>query len=295
MKKIAIIISAFLLAALLVPGLLFYFGYVWFIDPSVEEYPLRGIDVSEHQGDINWEEVGEAGKGFTFIKATEGMDHKDAYFERNWTESRDAGLVRGAYHFFTFRSPGLEQAKNFIETVPVDETSLPPTIDIEFGGNSREMPTRGAFDDELRDFIGEIESHYYRKPILYVTYESYEAFIEGDFEDCSIWIRDLFKEPRLSDGRHWSFWQYSPRGRVSGISGYVDLNVFNGDREEFDEMIWQPAIEEQLILKDFYRMPGSGCRPSILLGSFVPGWDIDSIPYHQASGWTSSRSCPPIV
>ncbi len=244
MKKIIIlVVTGLVIISLAIVALLFFFGYLWFVDPDAEEYPVRGIDVSEHQGVIDWDKVKAAGKDFAFIKATEGMDHKDSYFEVNWAESREAGLARGAYHFFTFRSPGIEQARNFVATVPAEEDSLPPTIDIEFGGNSRDIPTRDALQAELKDFINEIARHYGRQPILYVEYESYEAFIVGDFEDCIIWIRDLFKTPELSDGRHWAFWQYSPRGRVSGIDGYVDLDVFNGDGKDFEDMMRRSFVE----------------------------------------------------
>ncbi|MEW6555361.1 MAG: GH25 family lysozyme [Actinomycetota bacterium] len=239
MKTILAITLSALLIFLFVFGFLAYFGYIWFVNPSYDKYPVRGIDVSEHQGDIDWDEVRRAGNTFAFIKATEGMDHKDACFVDNWVDSADAGFVRGAYHFFTFRSPGLEQAKNFIATVPVDGASLSPAIDIEFGGNSKEIPEKEVFQEELKIFLREIEDHYHRRPILYVTYDSYEKYIAGDFWDCIIWIRDLYDVPELSDGRYWSFWQYCPRGRVDGINGYVDLNIFNGNEREFEDMMKQ--------------------------------------------------------
>ncbi len=242
MRNVMIILSASLLVSLLVLGLLILFGHIWFVDPSRDIYPMRGIDVSEHQEDIDWEMVKGEGFGFAFIKSTEGMDHRDEYFTRNWEGTREAGLIRGAYHFFTFRSPGIEQAKNFIATVPVEEGCLPPTIDLEFAGNSSEVPTREELQKELGDFIDEIKRHYGRRPVLYVDYDSYEAFIVGEFEECIIWIRDLFNTPQLSDGRPWLFWQYNCRGRVDGIEGYVDLNVFNGDESEFRKLMWLSII-----------------------------------------------------
>lgn len=242
-KKVLIIIPVSLVVLLVTLGLLFYFGHLWFVDPSHSVYPIRGIDVSEHQGDIDWERVSSGGSEFAFIKSTEGMDHKDGYFVRNWNGAAEAGITRGAYHFFTFRSPGIEQARNFIATVPVEEGCLPPTIDLEFGGNSRDIPAREEFQKELRDFIDEIEKHYGRRPVLYVAYDSYESFIVGEFEDCAIWIRDLFNTPELSDGRHWFFWQYNCRGRIDGIDGYVDLNVFNGDETQLEEFLRRSFIE----------------------------------------------------
>lgn len=219
---------AALLAALAVLAIIFCV-FLRSADPSRQEYPVRGIDVSEHQGDIAWEDVARSGFSFAFIKATEGMTHRDAFFSQNWDGAAQAGIIRGAYHFFTFRSSGRDQARNFIETVPIDPAGLPSTIDIEFSGNSKELPGREEFRRELEDFISEIERHYLRKPVLYVDYDSYEQFIMGAFADCAIWIRDLRDRPRLQDDRPWLFWQYSASGRVPGIEGPVDLNVFNGD------------------------------------------------------------------
>jgi len=244
MKKIVfkalVVFFILLFVAIAIIGYLFYTGRMWFVYPPHNRFPVRGIDVSEHQGDIDWERVEADGFHFAFIKATEGMDHRDSCFARNWEDASTAGIARSAYHFFTFRSPGLEQARNFIAVVPDEPGSLPPTIDVEFGGNSREVPDRETFTRELKDYIGEIEAHYGVKPILYVTYDSYQEFIVGDYEDCIIWIRDLFGYPLLEDER-WLFWQYNCRGRVAGIGGYVDLNVFNGDRADLERLLQQTA------------------------------------------------------
>jgi len=232
LKKLIVgcLVLIVLLAGLI--GLLLYYGYIWPNNPSRSQYPVRGIDVSEHQGEVDWQAVKEAGFDFAFIKASEGMDYRDRYFSQNWQQSAAAGMIRSAYHFFTFKSPGLEQARNFIAAVPYEPDCLPPTIDVEFGGNSKEMPEKERLQAELNDFIQEVKNTYYKSPILYVTYDSYEKYIAGNFEDCVIWIRDLFHTAKLKDGRSWMFWQYNCRGRVDGIKGFVDLNVFRGDAAE---------------------------------------------------------------
>ncbi len=202
-------------------------------------YPVRGIDVSEHQGEIDWQAVRGAGFDFAFVKATEGRDYQDAYFGENWRGCATAGVARSAYHFFTFKSTGLDQARNFISYVPYEPGSLPPAIDLEFSGNSEQIPDKDTLREELRDFIDELEKTYRKAPILYVTYESYKKYIEGDFNDCLIWIRDLSQSPVLDDGRDWAFWQYSDQGRVEGIKGFVDLDVFKGDEKALFELLAQ--------------------------------------------------------
>lgn len=215
-------------------GYLLYQGYIWFNNPSLKEFPVRGIDVSAHQGEINWDMVNEHKFSFVFIKATEGKDFKDKKFIQNCDNAKKIGLKTGAYHFFTFSSSGLEQARNFIATVPKDETSLPPVIDIEFSGNSKKILQKDEFVKELKNYIMEVKKYYGKEPILYVLHNSYAKYIEGGFEDNKIWIRDILKYPKLKDNRNWTLWQYSDRGRVKGITGFVDMNIYRyKNLEEF--------------------------------------------------------------
>ncbi|OFW56612.1 MAG: hypothetical protein A2V52_01105 [Actinobacteria bacterium RBG_19FT_COMBO_54_7] len=233
--SVSLVVVLLLTAGLL--GVLLYYGYIWVNNPSNERFPIRGIDVSEHQGEIDWQAVRSESFDFAFIKATEGKDHADAYFHANWRESEAAGLIRGAYHFFTFKSPGMEQAENFISTVPAEAGCLPPVVDIEFGGNSKEVPDSEQLVKEIGDFIREIEKHYQILPIIYVNHDSYEAYIGNRFEDCPIWISDFFHTAKLKDGRPWTFWQYNGRGRVDGIKGFVDLNVFAGNENQLRQLV----------------------------------------------------------
>ncbi|HLM62575.1 MAG TPA: GH25 family lysozyme [Pyrinomonadaceae bacterium] len=238
--------KAFILACLtviLTAGIVFallYFGILQINNPDKKRFPIRGIDGSHFQQEINWQELKSEDVRFVFIKATEGGDYRDPAFSENWNKSKQAGFVRGAYHFFTFCRTGKEQAQNFINTVPVEAGKLPPVIDLEFGGNCSARPEREILLKELRDFIAEIEGVYNRQPILYLKYDSYETYIKGEFENLHLWIQDRLFYPELSDKRKWTFWQYSSRGRLDGIETYVDLNVFNGTEQDFNLLIESP-------------------------------------------------------
>ena len=210
-----------------------YFGLLRFNYPAHEEYPVRGIDVSHHQGDIDWEALKGEDLRFVFMKATEGGDFKDRKFAFNWKEAKKAGLEIGAYHFFTFCKSGREQAKNFTETVPFDSSAMPPVIDLEFGGNCRLAKPDNEIIMEIDTLQTVLFETYKKRPVLYVTKEFYERFMIGRFLENPIWFRDIFNEPVLPDNRNWHFWQYSNRGRLSGVEGYVDLNVFWGTGEDF--------------------------------------------------------------
>lgn len=215
-------------------GYLVFAGYICINYPSERRFPIRGIDISRHQGDIDWKKVSETDLDFVYIKATEGRTYQDKNFTQNWEGARSAGMVTGAYHFFTFNSDGHQQANNFISTVPVCEDTLPPVIDIEFHGNSSTIPDRQAFRVQLDAFISDITRHYGVSPILYVMDDSYEMYILGGYPEHPIWYRDILSAPHLKDKRDWLFWQYSDRGRIAGISGPVDLDVFKGSRDQFD-------------------------------------------------------------
>ncbi|MBC7765760.1 MAG: glycoside hydrolase [Hyphomonadaceae bacterium] len=210
-----------------------YFGRIWPNNFFANRYAIHGVDVSNHQKNIDWKRIAENKKiQFAFIKATEGKDYKDQYFQANWDASSKAGLYKGAYHYFTTSSSGKEQAENFINFVPVERDCLPPVIDIEERGLDKQ-----SFQKELRDFITVIEDTYHQKPFLYVVYPLYDAYLLGDFEQYPIWIRDIVKPPTLSDKRKWLFWQYCDRGRVEGVRDDVDLNVFAGDMNQFKSLL----------------------------------------------------------
>lgn len=236
MKKIILIYTLLILLVLLFTFRIFQ-GYIWINNLNILNYPILGLDVSNHQGDINWDLVKNDHFKFVVIKATEGKDFLDKNFEKNWEGAKRIGLTRGAYHFFTFKSSGIEQARHFINTVPKEPGCLPPAIDLEFGGNSKKIPLREELNKELQDFIREVRNHYGVEPIIYALYNSYQEYLTGRYQENPVWIRDILWHPKLKDGRDWVFWQYSNRGRVSGIKGFVDLNVFKGNEKEFRKVL----------------------------------------------------------
>jgi lysozyme len=216
---------------------LFYEGYVRLNYPSYSEYPVQGIDVSNHQHEIDWEILDKQQVQFAFIKATEGGDFKDKSFEKNWENSNYYGVIRGAYHFFTFCKGGEEQAANFIETVPNEPNMLPPVVDLEYGGNCKLRKNKEELLSDIDVFIQLLEEEYHKPVIIYVMEDFYEDYLIGRYLNNPIWFRDVRRKPKIKDDRSWLFWQFANRGHLDGIDTFVDLNVFNGTKDEFDRFV----------------------------------------------------------
>lgn len=214
-----------------------YFGYYHVNGLRAAKYPIHGVDVSHYQGEIDWNVLADQDIQFAYIKATEGSSHVDEKFVSNYSEARAAGLRVGAYHFFSYDSSGITQAENFIDTVESFSGMLPPVVDVEFYGNKeKNPPAPEEVYPQLQAYLDAVEDAYGMPPIIYATYESWELYIQEQFDDYPLWIRDIWKQPKNSVD--WVFWQYTNRGRLKGFSGeepYVDLNVFVGTVEEWED------------------------------------------------------------
>ena len=243
MKKKFLLWASIILTVVLF-GLILIFALLWngvilLNNPSSQEYPVRGVDVSSYQGEIDWETLASQNISFAFLKATEGSSYVDPHFAYNYQQAQQTGLRVGAYHFFSYDSGGDTQADNFIRTVSPMDNMLPPVVDLEFYGDKEDNPPEPeTVRSQLNILLDRLEEHYGMKPILYATEKSYSLYLAGGYEEYDIWIRNVITTPRLSDGREWTFWQYTNRARLDGYKGaepYIDLNVFQGTASEWEE------------------------------------------------------------
>ncbi len=238
-RKLVVFPIILIISVLLLIILLWYQGIIILNASSAKHYPIKGVDVSAFQGEIEWKKLQEQGLKFAFIKATEGSTFVDKYFKNNWKSAENTTLRVGAYHFFSYDSEGITQAQNFIKTVQIDKKSLPPVIDVEFyGDKGKNPPNRNKVEKELQTMVKMLEEHYKKRIILYTTQKAYDLYIKDSFEQCDVWIRDVFRKPSLSDKRAWTFWQYTDREKLNGYSGnekFIDVNVFKGSKREFEE------------------------------------------------------------
>lgn len=195
-------------------------------------YPVHGIDVAKYQGDIDWRTAKRGGVAFAFIKATEGGDHLDEKFMQNWAGAGQAGIPRGAYHFYYFCRPAIEQARWFIRNVPNDPKSLPPVLDMEWNSKSKtckHRPDARTVQSEMKRFLSIVGRHYGKRPIIYTTVDFYKDNQLSTLNGYEYWLRSVAGHPsEVYPNQRWSFWQYTGTGRIPGIDGNTDINVFAG-------------------------------------------------------------------
>lgn len=207
------------------------------------KYEIHGVDVSHYQGTIDWETLSQQGLDFAVIKATEGSTHIDDRFDENWQAAEQTHLYLGAYHFFSFDSEGDRQAASYIETVGSLDGKLAPVVDVEYYGTKRSNPPeRTEVIKKLKDLLDTLEQHYQIKPIIYTTFTVYNEYIKGEFEGYPLWVRSIYCPPAVLFGNQWSFWQYMDTAMLEGYAGdqkYIDVNVFNGTREDLEELVIQ--------------------------------------------------------
>ena len=217
--------------------------YSYFVEPSGfrwralygdPKYPdtdgLHGCDISHHQGVIDWSRLRNAMVNrkpvqFVMIKATEGSDYVDERFDENFREAKRVGLIRGAYHFWSVLSDAREQASFFLNNVKLEIGDLPPVLDVE---SKLDAMSTEDFQREILTWLHIVEDKYHAKPIIYTYYKFKEAYLSDErFDDYPYWIAHYYVDEVKYKGK-WKFWQHTDVGRLPGIKGYVDLDIYNG-------------------------------------------------------------------
>ena len=197
-----------------------------------EKFPVRGIDISRHNGNIDFKKVAENGMEFVFIKASEGINHRDSLFARNYSEAKKAGLKTGAYHFFRFDADGTAQAINFLQAVGSRPQDLGLVIDVEKTGNPTDI-SEDIVRKRLTTMVDYMNLLGYRV-MIYTNLEGYYQFMAEDLPGYPLWICRFQENPINAE---WTFWQFDHHGKIDGIKGDVDLNAFCGSREDWNRFL----------------------------------------------------------
>lgn len=200
-------------------------------------YPVAGIDVSKHNGEIDFEKVAADDYQFVFIKASEGKTYQDEAFARNYEGARDAGLKVGAYHFFRKNRTGEEQAANLLNVVKGKELDLPLVIDLEDDWGNGATTSRETALKRVLEMIEILDDKGY-DVMIYTNLDGYGKYYMGMLGDHDLWLCSFTSPDMLTDKPH-RFQQFSHEGVVDGVKGDVDLNVWRGSKRE-----WQHYLEQ---------------------------------------------------
>lgn len=207
------------------------------------EYTIRGIDVSHYQEKIDWLRLRNANMGadpvtFVIIKATEGVSLMDDRFNDNFYQARRNGLIRGAYHFLTPDVSAKKQAEFFLRQAHLEEGDLPPVLDIE---DERKWLASGKNKKQIQkmalEWLDVVEKYYGVKPIIYSGYRFRRDILsDKKFNEYPFWMAHYYVSEPAKDIK-WHFWQHTDCGKLSGIRGPVDCNVFIGTMAELKDML----------------------------------------------------------
>jgi lysozyme len=199
--------------------------FVWLPSyrPGLGDGERYGIDVSSHQGTINWSDVAHDHASFVYIKATQGATFVDPRFAANLAGAESVGLAHGAYHFFSLCSSGVDQAKNFLATAPPSSMTLPPAVDLELAGNCGQRPPRQQVQAQLSDFLAAVEGAAAQPVVLYIGASFEHAYPVAQRTTHPLWVQRFLLHP----SGPWFVWQVDGFAHLTGISGDVDLDVMD--------------------------------------------------------------------
>ena len=241
--KWAVILGAVGMIALYIWCFYYFFvsptGFRWRALYGDAKYPagyeIHGIDISHYQVDIDWGLLSNAMVNgcpvrFVIMKSTEGTGKLDETF---YQSAGDYGFILGAYHFWSNKSSARDQAYFFLKKVHLNDGDLPPVLDVEH------KPKEQSVEDFQRDiltWLHIVEDKYHVKPIIYTYYKFKQSYLSAPvFDDYPYWIAHYYVE-KIEYKGPWKFWQHTDAGRLPGIKGYVDLNIYNGSYYDLKQM-----------------------------------------------------------
>ncbi len=198
------------------------------------EYPIIGMDISHHQGEINYEETMQMGTAkdsiqFVYIKVTEGTNFLDSKFDENAEGFAAHGMNYGFYHYYQPDASAEKQALFYCETIKRYNFKLIPVVDIEVIGNQ----SKSRLVDSLTVFINRVDEILESRPMIYTYVSFYKDYLHNTSLDTELyWLASYNRKNPYMDMPNALIWQFTERGNVNGISTKVDLNVAKSNFKE---------------------------------------------------------------
>lgn len=208
--------------------------------PAQPGPPAEGIDVSNHNGNVDWNKVAESGKKFTFVLSSDGEDFSSKKFDEQYQGAKDAGLMAGAYHFGRPDEDPVKQADKLLQNAKYtnDGKTLPPVLDLEpdTKGDNCYSKSPAEMNEWTKTFNDKVKKETGKDAIIYVSPSFWKqcAGSTDQFKQNPLWLASYgVSDPKVPGGwEQETFHQYSSTGNVPGISGPTDLNRFNGSIDE---------------------------------------------------------------
>ena len=195
---------------------------------------LEGVDVSTYQGTIDWAKVKASGRAFAITRVGDGLGG-DNTFAANWAGIKSAGMVRGAYQFFRASDDPIQQADILLGKIGTPQDGdLAPTLDLEVTDGQ----SASVIVSKVKQWLEHVKAKTGRTPMIYTSPGFWPSVGNPDLSAYVLWVAHWGTTcPTIPPGWNgFTFHQYSDSGSVSGISGAVDLDVFNGDQAALDKL-----------------------------------------------------------
>lgn len=226
----------------------YFLHHLFYGDVEIDRsrYPVLGIDVSSHNGHVGFQKVASDSITFVYVKCSEGEDFRDSLFDINVQRAQQAGLKVGAYHYFRKGVSGVRQASNMLDAVVKHNLDLPLAVDVEDYGNNNSIDDATTIR-QLRDMLMALSDVGHVNVVIYTNGKGYDNYIKyTSLPKHFLWYC-AFKQPDEVKGKHHTLQQYSHYGKVRGVRGDVDLDVFVGSKTQWDE--WLNEVKPPTILK----------------------------------------------
>jgi lysozyme len=206
-----------------------------------------GIDVSHHQGEIDWDAVASSDVRFAYVRVSDGIT-LDRQFMRNWSECKRVGLRRGVYQYFRPQREPAAQVQLLADAVGgFDSNDLPPALDLE----TLDEVAPDDFSARVLAWLRLVEQQLKRRPIIYSGSFWHWNVGTADLQDYKLWTPHYgVRCPGVPQGFYdWTIWQYTSGGDVPGIRGRTDMNRFRGDEGALAKFVADSRVGWSFVTK----------------------------------------------
>lgn len=217
---------------------------------------ILGLDISRYEPNVDWGLIRAQGVQFVIIKASEGTSYKDPMFATHWANAKNAGLIRGAYHYLRAGDDPNLQAQSFLASVKLERGDLPPFLDLE--GTYNDGQTNEKFVSCAGTWLAKVAQATGRKPYVYSTgsflneHLSINSKAPTWAKNYGVWIANYLytyvegvsRPVEASGWPSWEFWQYTNHGDIQGITtdtgqkpSEIDLNWYRGTLQDLYTLV----------------------------------------------------------